>query len=65
MRTTVNLDAELLQRAQDITGQTERGPLLHDALRALIEREAARRLSRLSGSMPDAPEIPRHRGTLA
>lgn len=48
MRTTVNLDDELLARAQDITGQTERGELLHEALRALIEREAARRLSRLS-----------------
>jgi Arc/MetJ family transcription regulator len=64
MRTTVNLDDELLARAQDITGQTERGELLHEALRALIEREAARRLSRLSGSMPSAKDIPRRRGEL-
>ncbi|NML63461.1 type II toxin-antitoxin system VapB family antitoxin [Massilia sp. RP-1-19] len=62
MRTTVNLDDELLARAHDITGQTERGELLHEALRALIEREAARRLSRLSGSMPGAKDIPRRRG---
>ncbi|KAF3998402.1 type II toxin-antitoxin system VapB family antitoxin [Glaciimonas immobilis] len=62
MRTTVNLDEELLARAQAITGETERGELLHEALRALIEREAARRLSRLSGSMPGAQDIPRRRG---
>lgn len=57
MRTTVNLDDELLARAQDITGQTERGELLHEALRVLIEREAARRLSRVSGSMPGAKDL--------
>ena len=64
MRTTVNLDDELLARALAITGQTERDELLHEALRALIEREAARRLSRLSGSMRDAKDIPRRRGEL-
>ena len=64
MRTTITLDDELLARAQDITGMTERGELLHEALRALIEREAARRLARLAGSQPDAKEIPRRRGVM-
>ena len=61
MRTTINLDDALLARAQDITGYTERSELIREALQALIEREAARRLARLSGSLPNAKDIPRRR----
>ena len=61
MRTTVNLDSELLARAQDLTGLADRTDLLQEALRALIAREAARRLMRLAGSMPEAHDVPRRR----
>ena len=59
MRTTVNIDDDLLTRAQDLTGIKERATLLRMALEALVEREAARRLARLGGSQPDAAETPR------
>ncbi len=61
MRTTVTLDDELLAQAQEMTGVTERSTLLHDGLRLLIQREAARRLILLGGSMPDATVPPRRR----
>ncbi|PRY92088.1 VapB protein of antitoxin of type II toxin-antitoxin system [Hasllibacter halocynthiae] len=50
MRTTVTLDEGLLDRAEALTGLRPRGPLLNEALRALVERESARRLARLGGS---------------
>jgi len=61
MRTTVNLDADLLAEAARLTGVTERTALLHEGLRALIERESARRLARLGGSQPDLEPTPRRR----
>ena len=44
------LDDEQLARAQEFTGLTEKSALVREALKALIEREAARRLARLGGS---------------
>lgn len=61
MRTTVNLDTALLAEASRLTGMTERTALLHAGLRALIERESARRLARLGGSQPDLGPVPRRR----
>lgn len=52
MRTTLNLDDELLARAHELTGIRERTTLLHEGLRLLIQREAARRLARLGGTVP-------------
>ena len=63
MRTTINLDEELLRKAQRLTGIKERTTLVHNGLRALIERESARRLARLGGSDPDAKAPPRRRGS--
>ena len=54
MRTTVTLDDEWLERAGEAMGITKRSRLLHEGLRALIEREAARRLIQLGGAMPGA-----------
>lgn len=54
MRTTVTLDDNLVTRAAELTGCQERGALLREALRALIERECARRLARLGGTDKDA-----------
>jgi Arc/MetJ family transcription regulator len=61
MRTTLNLDDRLLQEAQQVSGVTERTALIHEGLRALIERESARRLARLGGSEPQLESIPRRR----
>ena len=61
MRTTINLDEELIAVAQRITGVKERTTLIHEGLRALIARESARRLARLGGSEPDLRPIPRRR----
>jgi len=61
MRTTLNLNDDLLAEAQRITGVKERTALIHKGLQALIERESARRLARLAGSEKDLEEVPRRR----
>ena len=61
MRTTVNIDDDLIDTAQQLTGVKERTTLLRIALEALVERESARRLARLGGSEPEATDIPRRR----
>lgn len=61
MRATVTLDDELLKTAQDMTGLSERSALLRAALRALIHREASRRLAALGGTMPNLEYPPRKR----
>jgi Arc/MetJ family transcription regulator len=61
MRTTLNLDEKLLDDAHLMTGIKERTALIHEALRVLIAREAARRLAKLGGSDPDASVAPRRR----
>ncbi|OGA37657.1 MAG: antitoxin [Betaproteobacteria bacterium RIFCSPLOWO2_12_FULL_62_13] len=61
MRTTINLDDQLVAEAQRITGVKERTALIHEGLKALIERESARRLARLGGSEPRLQLIPRRR----
>ena len=65
MRTTVNLDDELLRRAQQLSGLTERGTLLKEALQALIQRESARRLAKLGGSDPQLKGVARRRSSVA
>jgi Arc/MetJ family transcription regulator len=61
MRTTLALDDELLAKAQAFTGLREKSALVREALKALIERESARRLARLGGSEPDLAVAPRRR----
>lgn len=61
MRTTIALDDDLLAEAQRLTGTSEKSALVRQALRALIERESARRLARLSGSEPGLTVPPRRR----
>lgn len=62
VRTTLSLDDDLLAEAQRLTGTREKSALVREALRALIERESARRLARLGGTEPALSEIPRRRG---
>jgi len=61
MRTTVALDDDLVRTAQEFTGVAEKTALLREALKALIERESARRLASLGGTMPRLKNIPRRR----
>ena len=61
MRTTINIDDTLLEDAQRLTGVKERTALVHAGLKALIERESARRLARLGGTEPQLKPIPRRR----
>lgn len=61
MRTTLALDDDLVAEAQRLTGTTEKTALVREALRALIERESARRLARLGGSEPELEQPARRR----
>jgi Arc/MetJ family transcription regulator len=61
MRTTLNIDDQLLAEAQRISGVTEKAAVVREGLRALIERESARRLARLGGSEPQLTPVPRRR----
>lgn len=61
MRTTVTLDEELIAKAIRLTGPIDRSVLLHEGLKALIERESARRLAKLGGSQPKLKAAPRRR----
>ncbi len=61
MRTTITMDDILVAKAQGLTGIGEKSALIREALKALIERETARRLARLGGSEPGLTDIPRRR----
>jgi Arc/MetJ family transcription regulator len=61
MRTTLALDDHLMSAARELTGVAEKTALVRAALRALIERESARRLAALGGIAPDFPDIPRRK----
>lgn len=65
MRTTINLDDRLIGEAQQLTGVKERTALVHEGLRALIERDSARRLARLGASEPQLRPAPRRRAGAA
>lgn len=61
MRTTVNIDDELLAKATKLAGPMDRTAILSEGLRALIERESAKRLARLGGTQPALKVAPRRR----
>ena len=61
MRTTINIDDDLLARAAKLTGALDRSSMVREGLKALIERESARRLARLGGSQPNLEVAPRRR----
>ncbi len=61
MRTTLALDDDLVRMAQAFTGVEEKTVLVREALKALIERESARRLASMGGAMPGLKNIPRRR----
>jgi Arc/MetJ family transcription regulator len=61
MRTTLALDDDLIRIAQEFTGVSEKTALIREALKALIERESARSLASLGGTMPELENIHRRK----
>jgi Arc/MetJ family transcription regulator len=61
MRTTIAIDDELFAKAQEFAGMTEKSAVIREALKAFVEREAARRLARMGGTQPSAKAPPRRR----
>jgi Arc/MetJ family transcription regulator len=61
MRTTITLDDDLLAKARELSGIAEKSALVRAGLKALIERESARRLARLGGTEPGLKAPPRRR----
>ena len=61
MRTTLNIEDELLARAAELTGIKEKTSLVRLCLEALIARESAKRLAALGGTEKNLEMIPRRR----
>ena len=61
VRDVYNIDDELLNKARELSGLQEKTALIREGLKALIERESARRLAKLGGSEPQIESIPRRR----
>jgi len=61
MRTTLNIDDDLLEQASQLSGLREKTAVVREGLRALIERESALRLAKLSATEPQVESIPRRR----
>jgi Arc/MetJ family transcription regulator len=61
MRSTLNIDDDVLRRAAELTGEKEKTALVRMGLEALIARESARRLARLGGTERNLSPIRRRR----
>ncbi|MHB9071981.1 MAG: type II toxin-antitoxin system VapB family antitoxin [Desulfobaccales bacterium] len=61
MRTTLNIEDELLAKAAELTGIKEKTSLVKLGLEALIARESAKRLAALGGKEKKLEMIPRRR----
>ena len=61
MRTTLNLDDALLERARKLTGIKEKTALLHAGIEALIARASAERLAALGGTQKSLRPVRRRR----
>ena len=59
MRATLELDDALVASAKSLTGNEDIAVLVHEALRALVERESARRLAHRGGTEPELGLPPR------
>ena len=64
MRTTVTIDDNLFEKAAHLTGATEKGAVIREGLKALIERESARRLALLGGSETQLKNVTRRHSEL-
>ena len=63
MRTTINIDDQILKKASLLTGIKEKTSLVRLGLEALIARESSKRLAKLGGTEKDLKSIPRRRST--
>ena len=61
MRTTLNIDDDVLEKASRLTGIKEKTALVRLGLEALIARESSRRLAKLGGTEKDLKPLPRRR----
>jgi len=61
MKTTINLDDELVAKAMELSGIREQTALLNEGLKALIEKAARQRLSNPGGTLPELHEVRRRR----
>jgi Arc/MetJ family transcription regulator len=61
MRTTLNIDDQILKRASKLTGISEKTALVRLGLEALIAQESAKRLAALGGSEKQLKKIPRRK----
>jgi Arc/MetJ family transcription regulator len=61
MRTTLNIDDDILEKASRLTGIKEKTALVRLGLEALIARESSNRLAKLGGTEKDLRPIPRRR----
>lgn len=61
MRTTLNIDDDILNQAARLTGVREKTALVRMGLEALIARRSAQRLAALGGTEPQARRVPRRR----
>jgi Arc/MetJ family transcription regulator len=64
MRTTLNIEDNLMDKASKMTGIKEKTALVKLGLEALIARESGKRLARLGGTQKQLKAIPRRRGAL-
>lgn len=65
MRSTVNIDDKLIEKARSLTGTRETAAIIRQALETLVRVEAGRRLIALGGGMPGAEAAPRRRSEVA
>lgn len=61
MRSTINLDDNLMERTKSLTGTKETAALVRQALETLVRVESGKRLIALGGTMPEAEVAPRRR----
>ena len=64
MRTTLNIEDNLMDKASKMTGIKEKTALVKLGLEALIARESGKRLARLGGTQKQLKSIPRRKGAL-
>jgi Arc/MetJ family transcription regulator len=61
MRTTLNINDDILEKAVRLTGIREKTSLVNKGLEALIALESSKRLAKLGGTEKDLKKIKRRR----
>ena len=61
MRTTLNIDDDLIKEASSLTNVKEKTKLVRMGLESLIAMESARKLAKLGASEKDLDNIPRRK----